>query len=83
MSYGTQTTTYTVVDIRKTFQSFLADLRMIARRTDKWSQDQVEKYYHDIVKYAEAKYLNTVDIALVDSNGTAIRASKYKVALDG
>lgn len=81
MSYNTYTTTstYTVVDIRKTFEGFEADLRMIARRTEKWTTEYVDKIFHDIIKLAEAKYLRTVDIVLLNSNNQPVRAAKYTV----
>lgn len=83
MSTGTRTATYTIVDIRKTFEGFETDLRTIARRTEKWELNFVENITEDIVKYAESKYLNGVDVALVDSSEKAIRATKYNVTLDG
>jgi hypothetical protein len=55
-----------VVDIRKTFEGFEADLRMIARRTEKWNSDYVDKVFHDVIKLAEAKYLRSVSIILED-----------------
>jgi Bacterial HORMA domain family 1 len=81
MSYNTttSTSTYTVVDIRKTFEGFEADLRMIARRTEKWGTDYVDKVFHDIIKLAEAKYIRTVDIVLLNTVNTPIRAAKYTV----
>ena len=81
MSYNTYTatSTYTVVDIRKTFEGFEADLRMIARRTEKWSSEYVDKVFHDIIKLAEAKYLRTVDIVLLNSSNLPVRAAKYTV----
>ncbi|MDN3654050.1 hypothetical protein QWZ08_00345 [Ferruginibacter paludis] len=81
MSYNTitATSTYTVVDIRKTFEGFEADLRMIAKRTEKWASDYVDKVFHDIVKLAEAKYLKTVDIVLLNTATIPIRAAKYTV----
>jgi hypothetical protein len=83
MSYGTFTSTYTVVDIRKTFEGFEADLRMIARRTGKWTPEYVEKVFHDIIKLAEAKYLSAVSIVLVNALNTPIRAAKYTVNESG
>jgi hypothetical protein len=83
MSYGTYTNTYTVVDIRKTFENFVADIRMIARKTNKWTQSYVEKVCHDIVKLAELKYLSAVDITLLDNQGKPIQAVRFKVASDG
>lgn len=84
--YGsrTQTNTYTVVDIRKTFESCEADIRTIARRTGKWSTNMVDNVMHDIIKLAENKYLSTVDIALLrDSDDKVLRASKFKINQDG
>jgi hypothetical protein len=83
MSYGTYTTTYTVVDIRKTFEGFEADLRMIARRTEKWTSEYLDKVFHDIIKLAEAKFLNTISIVLEDFQGNSLRASKYTVNENG
>lgn len=81
MNYNTYTatSTYTVVDIRKTFEGFEADLRMIARRTEKWATDYVDKVFHDIIKLAEAKYLKAVDIVLLSTANLPIRAAKYTV----
>ncbi len=81
MSYytSTQTSTYTVVDIRKTFEGFDADIRMIARRTGKWSTDYVDNVVHDIIRLAEARYLSQVDITLLDGAGTPVIASRYSV----
>lgn len=80
---ATNTKTYTVIDIRKTFEGFEADLRMIARRTDKWTMDYVEKLFHDILQFAEAKYLDSVDIALLNSAQTVLQAVRYKVNEEG
>lgn len=84
--YNTQTNTntYTVVDIRKTFESCEADIRTIARRTDKWSTDYVDKIMHDIIKLGENKYLDKVSIALKHrSNDHTIRAAKFQVNEEG
>jgi Bacterial HORMA domain family 1 len=81
--FNTYTNTYTVVDIRKTFEGFEADMRMIARRTGKWSSDYVDNIIFDIILLAEKKYLHTVDIALLDSNNKAVRASKFIVNENG
>lgn len=79
----TSTSTYTVVDIRKTFEGFCADVRMIALRTDKWTTEYTEKIIHDVLKLAEAKYINYVDITLLDSSDSPIRASRYVVTENG
>lgn len=75
----TSTSTYTVVDIRKTFEGFSADFRMIAARTGKMTITEVESALHDIMAWAEAKYLDYVDITLVDQNDKPVRAARYTV----
>lgn len=81
--YNTFTSTYTVVDIRKVFESCEADLRIIARRTGKWNMDYTEQVIHDIIKMAENDYLKSVDIVLQDSIGRVIRAAKFIVNAKG
>ncbi|SRR5258708_33141101 len=79
----TTTATYTVVDIRKTFEGFSADLRMIASRTEKMTYSEVENYLHDILAWAENKYLDYVDITLMDLNQKPLKASRYTVDENG
>lgn len=79
----TNTSTYTVVDIRKTFEGFSADFRMIAARTGKMSSTEVEDHLHDIMIWAEKKYLIYVDITLIDSNLRPIKATRYSVDENG
>jgi len=79
----TSTTTYTVVDIKKTFEGFDADLKMIARRTGKWTNEYAGNVFHDILKWAESKYLNYVDITLIDIYDVPLRAARYKVNENG
>ena len=82
-STTTNTSTYTVIDIRKTFEGCEADIRMIARRTGKWSMEYVDKVFHDIIKLAEEEYLHSVDIALLDNTDKVIRATKFVVNANG
>src|SRR4051812_46393031 len=83
MSYGTYTSTYTVVDIRKTFEGFGADLRMIARRTGKWTTEYVEVIFNDVIKLAEAKYLSTISTVLVNTLNEPLRAAKFTINENG
>ncbi|QWX85037.1 hypothetical protein H0I23_05215 [Cellulophaga sp. HaHaR_3_176] len=86
MSYNTttRTSTYTVTDIRKTFENCIADIRMIARRTGKWDIDYVDRLGKDILKLAESKYLSCVTIILKRNNtGYQIRAAKFTVNDNG
>jgi F420-0:gamma-glutamyl ligase-like protein len=84
MSYGTITATYTVVDIRKAFEGFEADLRMIARRTEKWTNDYVDNVFHDVIKLAESKYLNRISITLKEyTTDRVIQATRFTVNESG
>ena len=77
------TLTYTVVDIRKAFEGFESDLRMIARLTNTWSMGYVADVFHDIVKLAEAKYLESVSIVQRSNTGVSLKASKFVVNAAG
>jgi hypothetical protein len=83
MNTITNTSTYTVVDIRKTFEGFSADFRMIASRTGKMNTTKVENCLHDIMAWAENKYIDYIDITLIDTNNTPIKASRYSVDESG
>lgn len=79
----TNSATYTVIDIRKTFEGCEADIRMIARRTGKWSMTYVDQVFHDIIKLAESEYIKSVDIVLLDATDKVIRATKFVVNPNG
>lgn len=79
----TQTATYTVVDIQKTLGNFEADLRMIARRTGKLTQERVEEFFHDVLIMAEGRYLSRVDITLTSILGHVLQAASYTVNEQG
>ena len=86
MSYNTttKTSTYTVTDIRKTFENCIADIRMIARRTGKWDVTYVDRLGKDILKLAESKYLSCVTIILKrNTTGYQLRAAKFTVNDNG
>ena len=81
--YNTFTKTYTVTDIRKTFENFQADFRTIARRTEKMDMTTVDNIIHDILILAENKFLRSIDVVLLDNNETVIRATKFEINQDG
>ena len=86
MSFNTttRTSTYTVTDIRKTFENCIADIRMIARRTNKWKPEYVDSLGKDILKLAENKYLSCVTIILKRKiTGYQLRAAKFTVNENG
>jgi hypothetical protein len=82
-STQTNTTTYTVVDIRKTFEGFNADFRMIAIRTAKKTITEVENHLHDIMAWVESKYLEFIDITLIDANKKPLKAARYSIDENG
>ena len=80
--YGTntKTNTYTVLDIRKTFESCETDIRTIARRTNKWSMEYVDMVFYDILKFAEEYYLQSISITLINTEtGLPVKATKFIV----
>ena len=86
MSFNTttKTSTYTIIDIRKTFENCIADIRMISRRTGKWNPDYVDRLAKDILKLAENRYLSCVTIILKRKNtGYQLRAAKFTVNENG
>ena len=79
----TNTATYTVIDIRKTFEGFDADFRMIADRTETLTQSRVEDILHDIMCWAEEKYIKSIDLTLLNSAGVAIKVTRFTVNENG
>ena len=81
--YNTTTKTYTVLDIRKTFESLDADIRTIVRRTKTWDISYVDDVLHDVLVLAENEYLATVDVTQLDSNGKPLHAVRYTINANG
>lgn len=79
----TNTGTFTVTDIKKTFEGFSADFRMIAARTGKKTITEVEAFLNDIMIWAETKNLEYVDIALVDAASKPLKAVRFRVDENG
>lgn len=77
---GTQTQTYTVVDIRKVLDHFAADFTMISQATGLWSSASVANTVSDLKQFAEAGYLTRINLILKDKAGTVIKAVVYEVA---
>jgi len=76
----TQTTTYTIVDIRKVVDNFAADFSMMAQATGLRSRERVMETVSDLRVFAEIGYLIDVKIILKDRYGIQIRAAVYKVS---
>ena len=81
--YDTNTKTYTVLDIRKTFESLEADIRTIVRRTKAWDISYVDDVLHDILALAENDYLATVDVTQLDVNGKPLHAVRFTINANG
>ena len=79
---STHTQTYTVVDVRKVFENFHADLRMLAVNTGGMSLQSVEQYAEDVTLFAIEDCVRVVHIQQVNAAGTVINASKYSVQTD-
>jgi hypothetical protein len=77
---GTQTQTYTVVDIRKVIDHFAADFTMISQATGLWSPASVDATVSDLKQFAEAGYLTQVNLILKNKAGTVIQASVFKIS---
>lgn len=77
---GTQTQTYTVVDIRKVLDHFAADFTMISQATGLWSSTSVSTTVSDLKQFAEAGYLTRVNLILKDKAGTVIKAAVFKIS---
>jgi Bacterial HORMA domain family 1 len=79
-STGTQTTTYTVADIRKVVDNFAADFSMMAQATGLRSRESVAETVFDLKVFAERGFLVDVMLILKNRNGEKIRAAIYKVS---
>lgn len=77
-SIGTNTQTYTNVDIRKVIDNFAADFSMMAQSTGLLSRESVAEVVYDLKILAEYKYLVDVKLILKDKDSNKIRAAVYK-----
>ena len=75
----TATGTYTLVDVRRVFENFEADLRMIVRRTGTNTQDWAEKTAADVLLFAGGDYLSQVSVVLFDRWGNRKAMKWYQV----
>lgn len=78
----TSSSTYTTADIETVLTRFLTDVLMIADTTKAITQDKVRSYVRDIERLAKKGYLQRVDVTLLNSLGTELRAVVYDVDTD-
>jgi len=79
-STGTQSTTYTVADVRKVVENFAADFSMMALATGLRSRENVAEVVLDLEVFAEYSYLVEVTLILKDKDGNKMRATVYTVS---
>jgi|SRR6478735_7153372 len=77
---GTYEATFTVADIKKVVDRFAADFAMMGEATGLRTREQVAKLVTEIKIYAEAEYLQEIDVTLLDAAGREMRAAQYKVS---
>lgn len=75
----TTTQTYTRTDVRRVFECFHTDLRMLACRTQAMSLTHADEYGHDIRIMAEEECLEEVHIQLLDGQRNRVRVHEYRV----
>jgi hypothetical protein len=80
MNTGTQTTTFTLADIRKVVNNFGADYFMIGQSTGLRSRTQVMETVADLTLFADDGYLLEIVIILWDSQGNKVKARRYTVS---
>ncbi|MBS7827424.1 hypothetical protein J7624_09740 [Wohlfahrtiimonas chitiniclastica] len=74
---STNSSTYTVADVEKVVRSIKADLIMIASSTRAMTEEKAKKYAHDIELLAKNDFLSKVDVTLMSSSSSEIRAIQY------
>ena len=80
---NTYTKTHTKVDVRKVFESFAADLSMLAMRTKTMGRQWVQDTAHDVELMALWDCLQSVHIQLFDARGYLQKAHRYNVVSGG
>lgn len=74
---STYTSTYTIADVEKVVRSIKADLVMIASSTKAITESKAREYAHDIELLAKNDYLAKVDVTLMSSFNSELKAIKY------
>src|SRR5271163_4924832 len=75
---ATRTTTYTKVDVDKAFESFKSSLRLLCMSSG-CDEDLVDRRAGDLLSFAYAGYVESVNVILRTAAGARIRALKLTV----
>ncbi|MDD2134611.1 hypothetical protein [Pseudomonas kurunegalensis] len=81
-STATQTTTYTVTDIKAVVRRITADILMIASSSEAVTEERAKDWAHDIDLLAQNGYLKFVDLTLF-SNDNEEKATRFYVNESG
>ena len=73
----TQTRTYTKTDVRRVFENFVADIRMIAWRTQAIEEKKALEILADVQIMAEEQCLKKVHVQLCNASGDIVKAHVY------
>ena len=79
-SIGTQTATFTNVDIRKVVENFAADFSMMSQATGLRTRESVAQVVYDLRVFAEYACLVGVTLILRDKHGVKLRAANSEVS---
>lgn len=66
-------------DIKNVSDAIIADLKMIALKTDLWTPEQTDNYAEDIRAFLDHLYLTHIYLILKDENQRAIKARRYDI----
>jgi hypothetical protein len=77
---GTESTTYTVADVRKVVENFAADFSMMSVATGLRSRENVSQTMSDLQAFAEDDHVLEVKLILKDAAGNKLRGASYKVS---
>ena len=79
---GSQTKTFTAVDVRKVVANFAADFAMMAQATGLRTHEQVVNTVYDLRIFAEFGYLEGITLILKDASELQLRGAKYTVSTE-
>ena len=77
MATYVRTRTYTKTDVRRVFENCMADIRMIALRTQAIEESEAKRVLSDVQIMAEERCLKKVHVQLYEPNGSIVKAHVY------
>lgn len=77
---STITNTFTTTDVRRVFEMFASDLRMLAMRTQAMDVNYAASCAKDVEAMAREDCLRFIDVQLLDSRASLAKAHRYSLA---